>query len=143
MVKNIIAVVAGLAVWMIVVTIAGFIIRVSWPAYAGVANAMTFTLPMMIARLSIGALATIAMGSVTAVIARSVIAKLMPGIVMLVLFIPQHMMLWEKFPVWYHLTFLLCLVPLTWAGAHVAGWRIHSDRIAVNRPTRMARLAGK
>jgi hypothetical protein len=47
----------------------------------------------------------------------------MPGILMLVLFIPQHMMLWEKFPVWYHLTFLLSLVPLTWVGAHFAGWR--------------------
>jgi hypothetical protein len=143
MVKNIIGVVAGLAVWMIVVTIAGFILRVSWPEYASVASAMTFTLPMMIARLSIGALATIAMGSVTAVIARSLIAKLMPGIIMLVLFIPQHMMLWQKFPVWYHLTFLLSLVPLTWAGAHFAGWRVHSDRIAVNRSTPMARLAGK
>src|SRR5215470_8584151 len=106
MVKNIIGVVAGLAVWMIVATIAGFIMRVSWPAYASVASALTFTLPMMIARLSIGAVATIAMGIVTAVIARSGIAKLMPGILMLVLFIPQHIMLWPKFPVWYHLTFL-------------------------------------
>jgi hypothetical protein len=105
---------------MIVVTVAGFIMRVSWPAYASVASAMTFTLPMMIARLSIGALATIAMGIVTAVIAPSVIARLMPGIVMLVLFIPEHVMLWQKFPVWYHLTFLLSLIPLTYAGAHLA-----------------------
>src|SRR5215470_14902064 len=116
MAKNIIGVVAGLAVWVILATVAGFIMRVSWPEYASVASAMTFTLPMMIARLSIGALATIAMGIVTSVIARSVIAKVMPGIVMLVLFIPQHVTLWEKFPVWYHLTFLLSLIPLTWAG---------------------------
>jgi len=122
MAKNIIGVVAGLAMWVIVATVAGFIMRVSWPAYASVASAMTFTLPMMIARLSIGALATIAMGIVTAVIAQSVIAKLIPGILMLVLFIPQHVMLWEKFPVWYHLAFLLSLVPLTYAGAHFAGW---------------------
>ena len=122
MAKNIIGVVAGLAVWMIVATIAGVIMRVAWPAYASVASAMTFTLPMMIARLSIGALATIAMGVVTAVIAPSLIAKLMPGILMLALFIPQHVMLWQKFPVWYHLTFLLSLVPLTYAGAHFAGW---------------------
>src|SRR5262245_45159948 len=107
MAKNIIGVVAGLAVWVIVATVAGLIMRVSWPAYASVASAMTFTLPMMIARLSIGALATIAMGIVSAVIAPSAIAKLMPGIFMLVLFIPQHVMLWQKFPVWYHLFFLL------------------------------------
>src|SRR5262245_12417496 len=107
---------AGLAVWVIIATVAGLIMRVSWPAYASVASAMTFTLPMMIARLSIGALATIAMGVVTAAIARSVIARLIPGILLLVLFIPQHVMLWEKFPVWYHLTFLLSLVPLTYVG---------------------------
>src|SRR5262249_39793488 len=111
MAKNIVGVVAGLAVWMIVATVAGVIMRVSWPAYASVADAMTFTLPMMIARLSIGALATIVMGTITAVIAQSVVARLMPGVLMLVLFIPQHIMLWEKFPVWYHLTFLFSLVP--------------------------------
>lgn len=122
MAKNIVGVVAGLAVWLIVATIAGFIMRVSWPAYASVAKAMTFTLPMMIARLSIGALATIAMGMVTAFIAQSVIARLMPGVLMLVLFLPQHVMIWEKFPVWYHLTFLLSLIPLTWVGTYFAGW---------------------
>ena len=119
--KNILGVAAGLAVWVIVATVAGFIMRVSWPAYASVASAMTFTLPMMIARLSIGALATIAMGIVTAAIAKSVIVRLIPGVLMLVIFIPQHIMLWEKFPVWYHLTFLLSLVPLTYLGGRFDG----------------------
>lgn len=117
MAKNIIGVVAGLAVWVIVATVAGFIMRVSWPAYASVASAMSFTLPMMIARLSIGALATVAMGIVTAVITQSVTARLMTGVLMLVIFVPNHVMIWEKFPVWYHLTFLLSLVPLTYVGA--------------------------
>jgi len=40
----------------------------------------------------------------------------MPGVLLLVAFIPQHVMLWDKFPVWYHLTFLLSLVPLTYLG---------------------------
>ena len=63
---------------------------------------MTFTLPMMLARLAIGALATLAMGLVTAVIARrSMLARLLPGVLLLVVFIPQHVMLWDKFPVWY------------------------------------------
>ncbi len=131
MAKNIVGVVAGLAVWTIVATVAGLIMRVSWPAYARVASTLTFTLPMMIARLSIGALATIAMGIVTAVIAQSVVARLMPGLLMLVMFLPQHVMLWEKFPVWYHLTFLLSLVPLTYLGAHFAGWSRPSSSIEV------------
>jgi hypothetical protein len=35
------------------------------------------------------------------------------------MFIPQHIMLWDKFPVWYHLTFLASLVPLTWIGGNI------------------------
>jgi hypothetical protein len=119
--KKILGVVGGLIVWMIVVMVVGETMRRSWPAYANVADAMTFTLPMMIARLSIGALATLAAGLVTALIVpQSTMAKLMPGVLLLLAFIPQHIMLWDKFPIWYHLTFLLSLVPLTWVGGALA-----------------------
>jgi hypothetical protein len=119
--KTVVAVVAGLVVWVAVVIVAGMILRVSWPAYASVAAAMTFTLPMQVARLSIGALATLATGWVTTVIApRSIRVRLMPGLILLVAFIPQHIILWNTFPVWYHLTFLLSLVPLTYLGGKMA-----------------------
>jgi len=122
MARKILGVVSGLAVWLIVVTIVGAIMRRSWPAYASVAEAMTFTLPMMVARLSIGAIATVLAGLVTAyIIPRLGLATLMPGLLLLVGFIPVHINLWDKFPVWYHLTFLLSLVPLTYLGAMVAG----------------------
>jgi hypothetical protein len=115
--KAVIGVVAGLAVWITVVAVAGLIMRSSWPAYVRVADAMTFTLPMMLARLSIGALATLAAGWVTAAIApRPMLVRLMPGLILLAAFIPQHIALWNNFPVWYHLTFLLSLVPLTYLG---------------------------
>ncbi|MGH9147352.1 MAG: hypothetical protein ACRD1Q_11620 [Vicinamibacterales bacterium] len=121
MAKTILGVVAGLVVWVIVVIVAGVIMRGAWPEYARVADAMTFTLPMMFARLVIGGLATLAAGLVTAVIARkSILARLMPGVLLLVAFIPQHVMLWDKFPVWYHLTFLASLVPLTYLGGKIA-----------------------
>jgi hypothetical protein len=119
--KKILGVVAGLIVWLVVVMVVGEIMRRSWPAYASVADAMTFTLPMMIARLSIGALATLAAGLITALIVpKSTIAKLMPGVLLLIAFIPQHIMLWDKFPIWYHFTFLLSLVPLIWVGGALA-----------------------
>jgi hypothetical protein len=115
--KKILGVVAGLIVWVLVVMVVGEIMRRSWAAYASVAEAMTFTLPMMIARLSIGALATLAAGLVTAIIVQqSTTARLMPGVLLLIAFIPQHIALWDKFPIWYHFTFLLSLVPLTWVG---------------------------
>ena len=116
-VKKVIGVVAGLAAWIAVVTVAGIIMRSSWPAYARVADAMTFTLPMMIARLSIGAVATFAAGWVTAAVApRPLLVRLIPGVILLAAFIPQHIALWHTFPIWYHLTFLLSLVPLTYLG---------------------------
>ena len=121
MAKKIFGVVAGLVAWVIIVSIAGPIMRAAWPAYASVADAMTFTLPMMMARLSIGAVATVAAGWVAGMIAgRSTIATVLPGVLLLVAFIPEHISLWEKFPVWYHLTFLLSLIPLTFAGGKMA-----------------------
>jgi hypothetical protein len=120
MARSSIGIVTGLAVWLAIVIVAGLILRETWPAYASVADAMTFTLPMMIARLSISALATIAMGFVTARITRSALTRLVPGIILVMVFIPQHMMLWEKFPLWYHLWFLLSLVPLTYLGNSLA-----------------------
>src|SRR5690606_35946579 len=97
MARRILGVVAGLAVWVGVATIAGLIMRAAWPAYASVAAAMSFTLPMMIARLVVGALATVAAGLTTSVVTRrSRLATLAGGMVLLLLFIPQHIALWEK-----------------------------------------------
>ena len=109
--------VAGVAAFMVIGTVAGLILRASWPEYTRVADSMTFTLSMKFARLAIGALATVAAGWIAAIIARrSTIAALLPGILLLLLFIPQHIRLWDKFPVWYHLTFLSSLVPLSYVG---------------------------
>src|SRR5262245_14385276 len=120
MVKGILGVVAGLAAWLIVATVAGLILRLSWPAYASVAAAMTFTLRMLVARLSIGAVAALAAGLVTAAVARrSMRATLITGLLLLLVFVPDHLSLWAKFPVWYHLTFLVSLVPLTYLGGMI------------------------
>ena len=120
MARSFIGVVAGLTVWLAIAIVAGLIMRETWPAYASVADAMTFTLPMMIARLAIGALATVSMGFVTACITQSAVARLVPGLTLLIAFIPEHAMLWDRFPIWYHLAFLLSLVPLTYAGNAIA-----------------------
>jgi hypothetical protein len=134
MAKRILGVVAGLAVWVAVVTLAGLIMRGAWREYASVADAMTFTLPMMMARLSIGVLATIAAGALAACVARSTRSALTTGLVLLVLFVPQHIMLWTKFPVWYHLTFLLSLVPVTYLGGKLAS-RWHTVAPRRSEPT--------
>src|SRR5262245_36947520 len=119
--RKILAVVAGLIVWGVIATMSGLIMRASWPAYASVATEMNFTVPMLLVRLAIGALATLATGLIATLIARrSIFVRLLPGLILLALFIPQHVMLWARFPIWYHLAFLLSLVPLTWAGGAIA-----------------------
>jgi hypothetical protein len=136
MARKALGVIAGLVVWIAVTTVAGVIIRAAWPAYASVADAMTFTLPMMIARLGIGAVATVAAGWLAATITRrSKLATLLPGVVLLAGFIPQHIMLWEKFPVWYHLTFLLSLVPLAFLGGKLEAMRTPEAENISARPT--------
>jgi hypothetical protein len=37
-------------------------------------------------------------------------------LIILAMFLPVHVSIWSKFPVWYHLAFLVPLVPLVAAG---------------------------
>jgi hypothetical protein len=125
MARKILAVAAGLAVWVAVATVAGVIMRGAWREYANVADAMAFTPAMMLARLAIGGVATLAGGWVTAVVAYgSMPAILTTGVLLLGMFVPQHIRIWDKFPVWYHLTFLVSLVPLTYIGGNMTTARV-------------------
>jgi hypothetical protein len=110
------AIAVGLAVWLFVVLLASPIVRAVWPDYVRVAAEMNFTLGMKLLRLAIGALATIAAGWATAIVARGPAFATGTGAVLLVFFIPEHISLWSKFPLWYHLTFLLSLIPLCVVG---------------------------
>ncbi len=70
---------------------------------------MLFTLPMKIARLSIAVVASLAAGAVARIVAPA--SRWVPWIAggaLLAMFLPVHLLyVWSKFPVWYHLTFLL------------------------------------
>jgi hypothetical protein len=119
MVRKVMAIAAGLAVWFFVLLIASPIIRALWPDYVRVAAEMNFTLAMKLLRLAVGAVATVAAGWTTAVVARSSAIAIATGAALLVIFIPEHISLWNKFPLWYHLTFLLSLVPLCVLGSRL------------------------
>ena len=49
--------------------------------------------------------------------------------ILLLFFLPVHYNLWHKFPVWYHLAFLVTLAPLV-----VLGGAIHRRQGAVRVP---------
>ena len=116
--KTIAAVISGLIAWILVATALNFLLRATWPHYHEAETAFNFTLGMMMARLTLGAVSSICSGFVVAWITKvNGAAVKITGVALLALFIPNHYLLWDKFPVWYHLTFLISLLPLTIFGA--------------------------
>ena len=45
------------------------------------------------------------------------------ALLLLALFVPVHVSLWDKFPIWYHIVFLGSLFPLVLFGAKLLGSR--------------------
>ncbi|HEV2114107.1 MAG TPA: hypothetical protein VGR50_08140 [Terriglobales bacterium] len=116
--RAILAMVAGLVVWILVATLLNFGLRAGIPGYTAAEPTMTFTLGMKVARLTLAALASLAAGATAGYIAPA--RKGTPwllGAIILGMFIPVHIQLWAKFPVWYHLFFLVTLVPFVALGA--------------------------
>jgi len=115
-------IVAGVVAWCVVVAALDFALRHSWPDYAAVEKAMTFTVPMMAARLSESGISSLTAGLVAALVARErTQAPLWAGIVLLLPFLYYHTtMIWAKFPIWYHATFLTSLVVLSVLGGRLA-----------------------
>jgi len=128
------ALLGGFLTWFLLATLINWLLRLGLPGYAAAEHPMTFTLPMLAARLLTGALASLGAGHVagrlTPVTAR---ASLALGVLLLLLFIPVHYSLWDKFPLWYHAAFLISLVPLVLAGAWTAR-RFSHTRLPETRP---------
>ena len=118
MLRNAGAVLGGCVAWAVAATLINLALRLSWPAYAAVEKSLDFTLLMLIARLILGALASLAAGFTTGWISRrKPIATWVLVILLLAIFIPVHISLWAKFPAWYHLVFFASLVLLPAVGA--------------------------
>lgn len=116
--RTISSILVGLVVWTVVATILNFGLRAALPGYHAAEATLQFTMAMKAGRLSLAALASFAAGaSVHAVAPASRAAPWIAGGIVLALFLPVHYQLWSKFPVWYHLTFLLSIVPLFGLGA--------------------------
>lgn len=110
-----------LVTWFAVGTILSIGMRAAWPAYLAAEPAMQFETAMMIARLTIGAICTVIAVWIAADIVRSPgQAGFVSALVLLALFVPVHMQLWDKFPIWYHATFLVSLPVLSLLGARLA-----------------------
>lgn len=120
-IKFLFAVLIGFVVWFAVATVANILVRASLSGYADAELATRFTLPMLLARLVVGAVSSVAAGVACALAARSVPAAVkIFAAALFLFFIPVHYSLWTKFPLGYHATFLVSLAPLVLVGAWVA-----------------------
>jgi hypothetical protein len=121
--RTITAIVAGLLIWAAFGSLLIGALRLFWPAYEVAHPMRNFTFLMQVARLVIGAVATLGAGAlvrrITGVSGRAVTTF---AIVLLVanLFVHLQEPTWSDYPDWYHLIFLGYLLPLTLLGGHLA-----------------------
>ena len=116
--RSIVACLAGLLTWIVVVTVINRVLRLSLPNYTADEQTLQFTLGMKWARLLMAIVTSVVAGVVTGWISRSSRwAPLIVGSVVFAIFVPVHIAIWSKFPVWYHLTFLLTIIPAVLMGA--------------------------
>ena len=111
------SIIAGLVAWVVIVTVLNFGLRAAIPGYHAAEATLQFTLAMKIARLTEAAITSVAAGAIVEMIAPSTKwAPWLVGLIILAVFLPLHISIWDKFPVWYHLAFLVPLAPLVALG---------------------------
>ena len=116
--RSILACLAGLLTWAVVVTLINRVLRLSLPNYTAAEHTLQFTMGMKWARLLMAIVTSLLAGAVTHWI--SPLSRWAPSIVggvVLAMFLPLHIAIWSKFPAWYHLTFLLTIIPAVLVGA--------------------------
>jgi hypothetical protein len=116
--RFILACLAGLLTWILVVSVIDRVLGLSLPNYTAAEHTLQFTLGMKWARLLMAIVTSVMAGAVTGWISRS--GRWAPSIVggvVFAMFLPVHSAIWSRFPVWYHLTFLLTIVPAVLVGA--------------------------
>jgi hypothetical protein len=125
MIRSIPAVLTGFVTWFVVAQLGDFLIRALLPGYLAAEPSMSFTLAMMFARLTLAVVSSMVAGFACSAVARGRVAAVYSLAAVLVLcFLPVHYNLWQKFPLWYHLFFLVTLAPLVLLGAAIhRRWR--------------------
>src|SRR5436309_2711038 len=112
MMRTILAVIGGLVAWALVATLLDIGLRLALPGHREAEPVLAFTLTMKLARLTLALLASLAAGAAIGTIApASRPAPWVAGLIMLAIFLPEHIRIWPLLPVWYHLFFLVTLAP--------------------------------
>ena len=124
MLRIILGVIIGFVVWSVLWVGVDAVLRTLWTSYDESVKAMTFSSSTLIVPLVLSVVVSIVSGFVAALIAReNSKSPLILGILLLIVGVFAQMGVWEKIPLWYHLTFWILLVPMT-----VLGGRLRSEK---------------
>ncbi|MGA2376000.1 MAG: hypothetical protein ABSF72_10810 [Candidatus Sulfotelmatobacter sp.] len=133
--RSVLACLAGLFTWAVVVTVINRLLRLSLPNYTAAEHTLQFTLGIKWARLLMAIVTSLVAGAVTRWISPSSRwPPLIVGTVVLAMFAPWHIANWSKFPAWYHLTFLLTIIPAVLVGALLPPRRNNDRNEVYSRP---------
>jgi hypothetical protein len=122
MLKATTGILVGFVSWFVAATLANLLVRALIPTYGAAEAVMAFTLPMLLARLTVGFLSSVVAGFACSSIARqSRKAVYVLALLMLIFFLPVHYKLLANFPIWYHVVFLGTLAPLIILGGTLRG----------------------
>ena len=132
--RSILACIAALVTWVIVVSVINRVLRLALPGYTVAEQTLQFTFAMKIARLLMAAATSIAAGAVALWISPNRWVPWIVGGIVLAIFLPVHIAIWSKLPAWYHLTFLLTIVPLVLLGARLPAQRKEEAMGGIGHP---------
>ncbi|WP_374948141.1 hypothetical protein [Mucilaginibacter sp.] len=122
--RNTIAgVISGLVAYSAIGKLGLYLLQLSWAEYAVHNTDKKYTVTMLLARLVMGMLAAIAAGIICAILAKDKgkSAWLVSVIVFLVAaYIHLLTAVWMEYPVWYHFTYLLPIIPTIMLSHHLA-----------------------
>lgn len=128
--RSALACLAGVFTWVVVASLINHLLRLTFAGYSVAEHTEQYTLGMKWARLLMAFVTSLAAGAVTRRVAPAI--RWTPwavGCIALAIFVPLHISIWSLFPAWYHLTFLLSLLPAVLAGASLAGKPHRSNRL--------------
>lgn len=114
-------VLVGFVGWIALGAVGFFLLRTGWDAYAAAEPDKAYTFGMLLSRLAIGAVCSIAAGSLATIIAKgNRRAAWWLGGFLLLISMPIHFVsVWTDYPAWYHFAYLLPLMPITGFSGHL------------------------
>jgi hypothetical protein len=124
MLRTVLGIAAGIAAWFVVVIGVSFLLRAVAPDLAAELNRHATTISL-VERLAISFVGSLLGGLLAAAVSGERLrAPLIAGGLLLLAWGYYHVtMIWNQFPIWYHLTFFVSLVLLS-----VLGGRLRSGR---------------